>query len=307
LNRVLRIIDRICYREFWLRYASTYKEMKMPAKNVVLGAAAQGVSGSAAVQHWSRIRDTAASKRADEVLRRGETDLVRVARLTRMGELAASIAHEINQPLAAIVMDGSSGLRWLNEKQRNLEEARNAFSRIVSEATRAGHVIRSLRALVTKAVPEVAKFDINAAIEEVLALARSELMQRKVSVRTTPFPEQQLLLGDRVLLQQVLLNLIINAKDAMSIITDRAKMVEIRGQITESGEALILVEDNGTGLDPKTAEHIFDPFFTTKTTGMGMGLSICRSIIEAHGGQLWASPRSPHGTAFQFTVPTADR
>jgi C4-dicarboxylate-specific signal transduction histidine kinase len=278
----------------------------MSAKNIVLDAGAQGARGNAAVQHWSRIRDTAASKRADEALRRAEADLVRVARLTRMDELAASIAHEINQPLAAIVMDGSSGLRWLNENQRNLEEARNAFSRIVSEATRAGHVIRSLRTLVKKAVPEVAKFDINAAIEEVLTLARSELMQRQVSVRTTLFPEQQLLLGDRVLLQQVLLNLIINAKDAMSIITDRAKMVEIRGQITESGEALILVEDNGTGLDPKTAEHIFEPFFTTKPTGMGMGLSICRSIIKAHGGRLWASPRSPHGTAFQFTVPTAD-
>jgi C4-dicarboxylate-specific signal transduction histidine kinase len=280
--------------------------MKMSAKNVVLDTAAQGVSGNAAVQHWSRIRDTAASKRAGEALRRAEADLAWVARLTRMDGLAASIAHEINQPLAAIVMDGSSGLRWLNENQRNLEEARNAFSRIVSEATRAGHVIRSLRELVKKAVPEVAKFDINAAIEEVLALARSELTQRQVLVRTTLFPEQQLLLGDRVLLQQVLLNLIINAKDAMSIITNRTKMVEIRGQITESGEALILVEDNGTGLDPKTAEHIFEPFFTTKPTGMGMGLSICRSIIEAHGGRLWASPRSPHGTTFQFTVPTAD-
>jgi C4-dicarboxylate-specific signal transduction histidine kinase len=280
--------------------------MKMSAKNVVLDAGAQGARGNAAVQHWSHIRDTAASKRAVEALRRAEADLARVARLTMMGELAASIAHEINQPLAAIVMDGSSGLRWLNENQRNFEEARNAFSHIVSEATRAGRVIRSLQALIKKAVPEVAKFDINAAIEEVLALARSELMQRQVSVRTTLFPEQQLLLGDRVLLQQVLLNLIINAKDAMSIITDRAKMVEIRGQITESGEALILVEDNGTGLDPKSAEHIFEPFFTTKPTGMGMGLSICRSIIEAHGGRLWASPRSPHGTTFQFTVPTAD-
>jgi C4-dicarboxylate-specific signal transduction histidine kinase len=304
---VLQIIDRVYYRGFWQRHTSTYEEMKMPAKNVVLDAVARGVSGNAAVQHWSRIRDTAASKRVDEASRRAEADLARVARLTMMGELVASIAHEINQPLAAIVMDGSSGLRWLNDNQRNLEEARNAFSRIVNEATRAGHVIRTLRTLVKKAVPEVAKFDINAAIEEVLVLARTELMQRQVLVRTTLFPEQQLLLGDRVLLQQVLLNLIINAKDAMSIITDRAKIVEIRGQITESGEALILVEDNGTGLDPKTAEHIFEPFFTTKPTGMGMGLSICRSIIEAYGGRLWASPRSPHGTAFQFTVPTADR
>jgi C4-dicarboxylate-specific signal transduction histidine kinase len=199
----------------------------MSARNVILDVTAQDVGGSVAVQ---RIRDTAARKRAAEALRSVDADLARVARLTMMGELAASIAHEINQPLAAIVINGSSGLRSLNENQRNLEEARNAFSRIVSEATRAGNVIRSLRTLVKKAVPEVAKFDINAAIEEVLALTRSELMQRQVSVRTTLFPEQQLLLGDRVLLQQVLLNLIINAKEAMSVITDRAKMVEIRGQ-----------------------------------------------------------------------------
>jgi C4-dicarboxylate-specific signal transduction histidine kinase len=204
-------------------------------------------------------------------------------------------------------MDGSTGLRWLSENKQDIEEARNAFSRIVSEGMRAGNVIRSLRALVKKAGPEVAAFDLNAAIEEVLALARSELMRRQVSIRTTLLPEQQLVLGDRVQLQQVLLNLILNANDAMSSITDRMRMLEIRGQITASGEALVLVEDNGTGLDPKTAERIFEPFFTTKPTGMGMGLAICRSIIEAHGGRLWASPRSPHGTLFQFTVPTAGR
>jgi signal transduction histidine kinase len=153
----------------------------------------------------------------------------------------------------------------------------------------------------------VAKFDINAAIEEVLALTRSDLMRRQVSVRTTLFPEQQLVLGDRVQLQQVLLNLIRNASDAMSTITDRTRMLEIRGQISASGQALIQVEDNGTGIDAVTAERIFEPFFTTKPTGMGMGLAICRSIIEAHGGRLWASPNSPQGTVFQFTVPTAAR
>jgi C4-dicarboxylate-specific signal transduction histidine kinase len=164
-----------------------------------------------------------------------------------VGELAASIAHEINQPLSAIVMDGSTGLQSLTEGNNDVEEARKAFSRIVSEGMRAGSVIRSLRALVKKAGPEVAKFDINAAIEEVLALARSELMRREVSIRTTLFPEQQLVLGDRVQLQQVLLNLIINANDAMSSLTDRTRMLEIRGQISaSSGQALIQVEDNGT-------------------------------------------------------------
>ena len=236
--------------------------------------------------------DITASKRAEEALRSAQADLARVARLTMMGELAASIAHEINQPLATIVMDGATGLSWLSDGKNNLEEARKAFYRIMSEGMRAGNVIRSLRALVKKAGPEVAKFDINAAIEEVLALTRSELMRREVSVRTTLFPEQQLVLGDRVQLQQVLLNLIINANDAMSTITDRTRMLEIRGQINASGQALIQVEDNGTGIDAAAAERIFEPFFTTKPTGMGMGLAICRSIIEAHGGRLWASART---------------
>jgi PAS domain S-box-containing protein len=251
--------------------------------------------------------DITARKRAEEALRSTQAELARVARLTMMGELAASIAHEINQPLAAIVMNGSAGLRWLNKSEPDVEEARNAFSRIVSEGKRAGDVIRSLRALVKKSGPEVAKFDINDAIQEVLALTRSEVQRQEVSVHTALFPDHLFVMGDRVQLQQVLLNLIKNAAEAMSAITDRAKMLEIRGQITEAGEALITVEDTGTGLDPATADHILEPFFTTKSSGMGMGLSICRSIIEAHGGRLWASPRSPHGTAFQFTVPTADQ
>jgi C4-dicarboxylate-specific signal transduction histidine kinase len=275
----------------------------MSAKNVFLGAAAQGASGGAAVQHWRRMHDAATSKPEDPHVRSTQMDQARVARLTMMADMTASITHEISQPLAAIAMDGSAGLRWLSGDKCNLEEARNAFSRIVSEATRAGNVIRSLRALVKKAVPEAVKFDINAAIEEVLALAQSELLQRQVLVRVAPFPEQQLLLGDRVLLQQVLRNLVINANDAMSTITDRTKMLEIRGQMSASGEALIQVEDNGTGIDAVTAERIFDPFFTTKPTGMGIGLAICRSIIEAHGGLIWASAHSPHGTVFQFTVP----
>jgi len=271
---------------------------------VLLGAAIFEGSGN---EGAAFVLDLSEQKRAAEILRTTQAELTHAARLTMMGELAASIAHEINQPLAAIVINGSAGLRWLNEGRNNVEEARKAFSRIVSEGRRAGSVIQSLRALVKKAGPEVAKFDINAAIEEVLALARSELMRREVSVRTTLFPEQQLVLGDRVQLQQVLLNLIINANDAMSTITDRMKMLEIREEISTSGQALIQVEDNGTGIDAVTAERIFEPFFTTKPTGMGMGLAICRSIIEAHGGRLWASPRSPHGTVFQFTVPTADR
>ncbi|MDB6009129.1 MAG: histidine kinase [Gammaproteobacteria bacterium] len=253
------------------------------------------------------VLDLSEQKRAEEAVRQAQAELTRTARLTMMGELTASIAHEINQPIAAIVMNGSAGLRWLNKDEPDVEEARSALTRLVNEGKRAGNVIRGLRALVKKSVPEMATFDINDAVQEILALNRSDLRRNQVSVHTDLFPDQTLVRGDRVQLQQVLLNLIKNAAEAMSAVTDRAKVLEIRGQITGTGEALIAVEDTGPGLDPIAAERIFERFFTTKPSGMGMGLSISRSIIEAHGGRLWASARSPHGTAFQFTVPTANR
>jgi PAS domain S-box-containing protein len=274
---------------------------RMPA---LIGAAMLEGSGN---EGLAFVLDLSEQKRAEEGLRQAQAELTRTARLTMMGELTASIAHEINQPIAAIVMDGSAGLRWLNKDEPDLDEARSALSRVVSQGKRAGDVIRGVRALVKKSVPEMAKFDINDAIQEILALTRSELQRHQVAVHTDLFPDHSLVTGDRVQLQQVLLNLIRNAAEAMSAITDRAKILEVRGQISESGQALITVEDTGAGLDPTAADEIFEPFFTTKPTGMGMGLSICRSIIEAHGGRLWVSARSPHGTAFQFTVPTTER
>jgi PAS domain S-box-containing protein len=251
------------------------------------------------------VLDLSEQKRAEDALRLAQTELARAARLSAMGELTASIAHEIKQPLAAIVMNGSAGLRWLNKDEPDLDEARGALLRLVSEGKRAGEVIRSLQGLVKKSVPEMATFEINDAIREILALTRSELQRNQVLVQTDLLPDHALVIGDRVQVQQVLLNLIRNAAEAMSAVTDRAKRLEIKGQVTESGEALIRVEDTGTGLDPTTADHLFERFFTTKSTGMGMGLSICRSIIEAHGGRIWASPRTPHGTVFQFTLPIA--
>jgi PAS domain S-box-containing protein len=253
------------------------------------------------------VLDLSEQKRAEEILRNTQAELGRVGRVTMMGELAASIAHELNQPLAAIVTNGSVGLRWLDRDNPDLEEARSAFSRIVNDGKRAGAIIRSLRAMVKKSAPERERFEINDAIQEVLALTRSEVQRNQASLQAELYPGHLMVLGDRIQLQQVLLNLIKNAVDAMNGITDRAKRLEISSQITESGEALIRVEDTGTGLDAASTEHIFEPFFTTKPTGMGLGLSICRSIIEAHGGRLWAAPRSTYGTAFQFTLPLADR
>jgi signal transduction histidine kinase len=249
------------------------------------------------------VMDITERRHAEEALRNTQAELARVARLTTMGELAASLSHEINQPLGAIVTLGEAGLRWLNRDEPDLDEARDAFSRMARNAERAGGVIRGLRALAKKSGPQVAKLDINDAIQEVLTLTRSELQRQGVVLRTEPSAEDRPVFGDRVQLQQVLLNLIMNAVESMSAVTDRPKMLTITAESVEPDGLRVAVEDTGTGLDPAIADRIFDSFFTTKPEGMGMGLSICRSIIDAHGGRISASPRAPYGTVFQFTVP----
>jgi C4-dicarboxylate-specific signal transduction histidine kinase len=223
-----------------------------------------------------------------------------------MGELAASIAHEVNQPLAAVVTSADICLLLLKREQPDLDEVRDAVLHIVSEGTRAAEVIRGLRALARKSGPELAQVDIDDAIQEVLVLARGELQRGQVVLHADLFAGNRAF-GDRVQLQQVLLNLIRNGIDAMSAVTDRPRVLVISTEFAEPGAVLVAVQDAGAGLDPATADRIFDPFFTTKANGMGMGLSICRSIIEAHGGRLWASPHRPYGTIFRFTVPIAER
>ena len=251
------------------------------------------------------VMDITDRKRAEEALRNAEAELARVARLTTMGELAASIAHEINQPLAAVVTNAGACLHWLNREEPNLDEARQAISRIARDGTRAGDVIRGLRALAKQSRPDLARLDINDAIQEVLALTRSERQRHAVVLHTDLFSGDRPVFADRVQLQQVMLNLIMNGIEAMSAVTDRPRVLTISSEPTERAGVLVAVEDTGMGLDPTTADRIFDPFFTTKPDGMGIGLSICRSIIEAHAGRLWASPRAPHGTTFRFTVPAA--
>jgi signal transduction histidine kinase len=220
-----------------------------------------------------------------------------------MGELAASLAHEINQPLAAIVANGSAGLRWLNQEQPDLDEVRAAFSRIVRDGARAGDVIRGLGALAKKTGPELAKLDIKDAIHEVLTLTRSELERHGVVLHTDLLAGDRPAFADRVQLQQVLLNLILNGVEAMRRVAGHRRILAISSEPAQPDGVLVAVADTGPGLDPATAHRIFDPFFTTKPHGMGMGLSICRSIIAAHGGRLWASPGVPYGTVFRFTVP----
>jgi PAS domain S-box-containing protein len=249
--------------------------------------------------------DITERKRGEEALRNAQADLTRVARLTTMGELAASIAHEINQPLAAMITNGDACLRWLANDRPNLDEARQAAERIVRDGHRSVDIIRSVRALAGKSGPEMTQLDINDAIREVLALTRSELHRHDVSLETAFSGGLEPVMGDRVQLQQVILNLIMNGIEAMSAVMHEPRVLRVRSQIDGPGDLLIAVEDSGPGLAPETMDRLFDPFFTTKPSGMGMGLSICRSIVDAPGGRLWASPQSPRGAAFQFTVPTA--
>ncbi|HTJ90838.1 MAG TPA: AAA family ATPase [Acidocella sp.] len=249
------------------------------------------------------VMDITERKRAEEALQNAQADLIRAARLTTMGELLASIAHEINQPLAAVATSGGACLRWLNRDQPDLAAARNAVARVVRDAHRAGEVIRSLRTLAQKAGPQLTTLDIRNAIEDVLVLTRGELQQHGIVLHTSLAAGAQPVCGDKVQLQQVLLNLVMNGIQAMATVPERKRELTI--SIAQAGPdcSQVTVEDTGPGLDPAIARRVFDPFFSTKPDGLGMGLSISRSIIDAHGGQLWASPRAPHGTAFHFTIP----
>jgi PAS domain S-box-containing protein len=261
------------------------------------------ITESGDLEFIGTVMDITERRRADEALRTAQAELARVARLTTMGELVTSIAHEINQPLAAVATNADACLRWLNREKPDLDEARDAVTRIVGNAQRAGDVIRGLRALARKSGPELARFDINDAIQEVLALVRTELQRQGVVLHTDLTVGKRPVFGDRVQLQQVLLNLIINGIEAMSTVTERTRELTVSSALAEPGTVLVAVEDTGTGLDEAIAKRIFEPFFTTKSDGLGMGLSICRSIIAAHGGTLWVSPRPSPGTALRFTVP----
>ena len=247
--------------------------------------------------------DITERKLAEEALRDARADLERMARLTTMGELTASIAHEINQPLAAIVTQSEAALRFLKRDEPDLDEVQDALACIARDGMRAGEVIRGLRALARKSAPQLTRLDIDDVIREVLALARGELVRHDVELRTELGSGERSVLGDRVQLQQVLLNLIMNGVEAMKE-TERTRQLSVSSTLAEPGSSvLVVVRDTGTGFDPAVAERMFQPFFTTKPDGTGMGLTICRSIVEAHGGRLWVSPRAPHGADVHFTVP----
>jgi signal transduction histidine kinase len=216
--------------------------------------------------------------------------------------ITASIAHEVNQPLTAIVANANAGLRWLGGPTPDLEEARAALTRIVNAGLHAGKVIESTRSIFTNDQRRRALIDLNELISNVLVLDSRDLKMRGVSLQIE-FERLPLVVADRVQLQQVLLNLIKNAIDAMDTVTDRARVLNVKSEVYQPNAVLVSVEDSGTGIGLNELDRIFDAFFTTKTNGTGMGLAICRSIIEAHNGRLWASPHIPNGSVFQFMLP----
>jgi len=257
------------------------------------------------------VLDLTEQKRAQEKLQEAQqslyatqVDLARVSRLTTMGELAASIAHEVNQPLTAVTNNASACLRLLTDRNLDPEVLRRALEEIVADATRASAVIARIRTFIKKAPAEKRELDINEVIQEVLALADHELQKKRIFVECQLTKTLPLVLADRVQLQQVLLNLIMNGIEAMTAVTDRPRVLWVQSQTDESGEILVAVRDAGIGLGSE-ADRLFTPFFTTKASGMGMGLPISRSLVEGHGGRLWVTPNSPHGAMFSFTLPVA--
>jgi PAS domain S-box-containing protein len=262
-----------------------------------------GVPGSERRLVATVSRDITERKLAEEALRAAQGDLAHVTRVTTMGELTASIAHEINQPLSAIVNNANACRRLLAVRVPDLDEVRQAVTDIADLGTRAGEVISRIRAFMKKAIPMKTQVDLNQVIVEVLALIPAEMATHKIAVVTELSPGLPPVLGDRIQLQQVLLNLIMNGIESMTSSSDRPRVLMIRSQTQESGHVLVAVQDSGTGLDAKAMSHIFDTFFTTKPAGMGMGLAISRSIVEAHGGRLWPVPDASEGAIFNLTLP----
>jgi PAS domain S-box-containing protein len=253
------------------------------------------------------VRDLTEHMLASEGLREAQTELAHANRLTTMGQLTASIAHEVNQPIAATITNAQAALRWIDALPPDLEEARQAITRIVNDGLRAGDVIHRIRTLIKKVPARIDRIDINDIIHDVVTLTRNELSNNGVSLQTRLAQGLPPIQGDRVQLQQVILNLIINAIEAMSSMSNGARELSISTGIDTSSGALVAVRDSGPGLDPASLNRLFDAFYTTKSSGMGMGLSICRSIIEAHEGRIWAEANSPQGAAFQFILPAAGR
>jgi C4-dicarboxylate-specific signal transduction histidine kinase len=249
------------------------------------------------------LAEMAERKRAEEAYYEAQAELARVSRISALGALAASISHEVNQPLAAVVTNADACAMWLSTEPVNLDEARAAVDAIAREGTRASDIVRRIRAMFSKTAPERAAVNLNELIGEVAGLLQTEIAKNQVVLQMELAGDLPVVMADRVQLQQVLVNLMLNGIEAMSAVTGRPRRLATRTELGSKDEVLVSVSDSGVGIDPKNHKRIFDAFFTTKGQGMGMGLSISNTIIESHGGRLWASANSGPGATLQFTLP----
>jgi len=239
----------------------------------------------------------------DASVHEARAQLMHMARVTTLGELTASIAHEVNQPLTGIVSSGNAALRWLASQPPNLEKARQAVERIVRDANRASEVVARIRGLAKRAPLQKEYFDANEAVRQIVLLTRREIEENRISLRTVLADDLPPVCADRVQVQQVLLNLIINAIQAVRAVDESQRHILISTETGVSSDVLLTVRDSGTGLDPAKLEQVFEAFYTTKRDGLGIGLAVSRSIVEDHGGRLWATPNEPRGAVFRFTLP----
>ncbi|MGO9434200.1 MAG: sensor histidine kinase [Terracidiphilus sp.] len=246
-------------------------------------------------------------RRTEETLQATRVELARAARITTIGELTASIAHEVNQPLAAVVANADACVAWLSREHPDLAEAQAAAERATQGATRASDVIARIRSLITKATPEKSRVQINRVIEQTAVLAEGQAARNNVAIELELSPDSPIVVGDGIQLQQVILNLVVNGIDAMKTVADRPRTLTLRSESQDSGHIRVVVQDSGIGLTEEVKRRLFEPFFTTRSKGMGMGLSISRSIIEAHGGRLWAESNGSVGATFQFILPIENR
>jgi PAS domain S-box-containing protein len=269
---------------------------------VLIGAASLEGSGNQGVAF---VLDLTERRRAESEARKAQMELAHANRVATMGQLTASIAHEVNQPIAATKVNAQAALRWLNRDAPDLEEARQLLARIVKDGDRAGDVVNRIRNIVKKAPPRIEPLHLNEVIGEVIELTRSEAMKSDVAVQTQFAENLSAVTGDQTQLQQVILNLILNAVQAMSESGLDVRELQISTEANQPDGVIVSVRDSGPGIRQENLDRLFDPFYTTKSTGMGMGLAICRSIVEGHGGRIWATANIPRGAAFHFTLPAA--
>ncbi len=278
-----------------LRQARAELEVRVAERTVELKNANQAL-----------LRRMDEQRRTEEMLQATQAELARAARITTIGELTASIAHEVNQPLAAVVANADACVAWLAREHPDLAEARAAAERATQGATRASDVIARIRSLITKATPEKLRVQINQIVEQTAILAEGQAARTNVAIDLELSPDSPIVLGDTIQLQQVILNLVMNGIDAMSTVNDQPRTLTLRSERQDGGHIRVVVQDSGIGLTEEVKSRLFEPFFTTRSKGMGMGLSISRSIIEAHGGRLWAESNASRGATFQFTLPSED-